>query len=176
MRLKQKSTKTKNCIINYARYMHHAKKSFHMVYVGTCDCYGNIKIKTLIYNQHIKAMTLQKFLTAKRKRLYSLTTFCELLHPCCYWGTKLYITFPCCVMSRLHIGKTSLEQDQIKDTHDPRSQCNQRKSKCSERQQRWRAWGHSEPLSRGFGGRRLLRKSLGSKEHLDWLQIDLNVG
>ena len=37
-----------------------------------------------------------------------------------------------------------------------------------------RAWG-SEPLSRGFRGWRPLRKFLGSKEHLDWLKINLNV-
>ena len=35
MRLKMKSTKTKN----------YAKKSFLMVYGGTYDCYENIKIK-----------------------------------------------------------------------------------------------------------------------------------
>ena len=30
-------------------------------------------------------------------------------------------------------------------------------------------------LQRGFRGRSLLTKFLGSKEHLDWLKIDLNV-
>ena len=35
--------------------------------------------------------------------------------------------------------------------------------------------GHCEPLSKGFKGRNPLRKFLGSKEHLDWLKIDLNV-
>ena len=33
----------------------------------------------------------------------------------------------------------------------------------------------SEPLSRGFRGQSCLRKFLGSKEHLDWLKIDLNL-
>ena len=33
----------------------------------------------------------------------------------------------------------------------------------------------SEPLSRGFRGQSPLRKYLGSKEHLDWLKIDLNA-
>ena len=35
--------------------------------------------------------------------------------------------------------------------------------------------GGSEPLSRGFRGWSPLRKLLGSKEHLDWLKIDLNA-
>ena len=33
----------------------------------------------------------------------------------------------------------------------------------------------SQPLSRRFRGRSSLWKFLGSKEHLDWLKIDLNV-
>ena len=33
----------------------------------------------------------------------------------------------------------------------------------------------SEPLGRGFRRWSPLRKFLGSKEHLDWLKIDLNV-
>ena len=35
--------------------------------------------------------------------------------------------------------------------------------------------GGSEPLSRGFRGWSPIRKFLGSKEHLDWLKIDLNT-
>ena len=35
--------------------------------------------------------------------------------------------------------------------------------------------GCSEPLSRGFMGKRPLRKFLCSKEHLDWPKIDLNA-
>ena len=35
--------------------------------------------------------------------------------------------------------------------------------------------GGSEPLSRGFRGWSPIRKFLGSKEHLDWLKIDLNA-
>ena len=35
--------------------------------------------------------------------------------------------------------------------------------------------GHSEPLSRRFEGRSSLRKFLGSKKHLDWPKIALNV-
>ena len=44
--LKQKSTKSKNYVKIYARYKHCAKKHVcWMVYVGTYDCYENIKIK-----------------------------------------------------------------------------------------------------------------------------------
>ena len=35
--------------------------------------------------------------------------------------------------------------------------------------------GGSEPLSRGFRGWSPLRKLLGSKEHPDWLKIDLKM-
>ena len=35
--------------------------------------------------------------------------------------------------------------------------------------------GGSEPLNRGFRGWSPIRKFLGSKEHLDWLKIDLNT-
>ena len=35
--------------------------------------------------------------------------------------------------------------------------------------------GGSEPLNRGYRGWSPLRKFLGSKEHLDWLEIDLNL-
>ena len=35
--------------------------------------------------------------------------------------------------------------------------------------------GRSEPLNGGFRGQSSLRKFLGSKEHLAWLKIDLNV-
>ena len=35
--------------------------------------------------------------------------------------------------------------------------------------------GRSEPLSREFRGWSPIRKFLGSKEHLDWLKIDLNT-
>ena len=35
--------------------------------------------------------------------------------------------------------------------------------------------GGSKPLSRGFRGWSPIRKSLGSKEHLDWLKKDLNL-
>ena len=45
VRLKQKSMKTKNYIINYARYTMLKHSFFLMVYVRTCDCYENIEIK-----------------------------------------------------------------------------------------------------------------------------------
>ena len=35
--------KSKNYIINYGRYT--AKKSFLMLYIGTYECYENIKIR-----------------------------------------------------------------------------------------------------------------------------------
>ena len=35
--------------------------------------------------------------------------------------------------------------------------------------------GWSEPLNRGFKGWSPLKKLFGSKEHLDWLKIDLNA-
>ena len=68
---------------------------------------------------------------------------------------------------------------QIKDRHDPRSK-NQRKSKCSKRQQSWglegeEVWWSSDTLSRDFRGQSPLGKILGSKENLDWLKIDLNM-
>ena len=34
---------------------------------------------------------------------------------------------------------------------------------------------HSEPLSKGCRGQSPLRKFEGSREHLDWLKIDLNM-
>ena len=34
---------------------------------------------------------------------------------------------------------------------------------------------HSEPLSEGCRGQSPLRKFEGSREHLDWLKIDLNM-
>ena len=36
-------------------------------------------------------------------------------------------------------------------------------------------WGHTEHLSWGFRGQNPQIKFLGSKKHLDWLQIDLNA-
>ena len=59
--------------------------------------------------------------------------------------------------------------------NDPRSKHNQQKNKHSERQRNWGVWGCCEPLSGGFRGQSPLRKFLGSKDHLDWLKIDLNV-
>ena len=54
-------------------------------------------------------------------------------------------------------------------THDPRSENNQQKSECNEHQQSWGIWGCSEtPVGP-------LKKFVGSKEHLNWLKIDLNA-
>ena len=54
-------------------------------------------------------------------------------------------------------------------THDPRNEYNQEKSECSKCQWSWGVWGCSEtPVGP-------LRKFLGSKEHLNWLKVDLNA-
>ena len=54
-------------------------------------------------------------------------------------------------------------------THDPRSEYNWQKSKCSKRQRSWGVWGCSETPAGP------LKKISGSKEHLNWLEIDLNA-
>ena len=46
----------------------------------------------------------------------------------------------------------------------------------SERHRSWGLWGCSESPSMDFRGSIPLRKVLGSKEHLDWLKLDLNTG
>ena len=58
--------------------------------------------------------------------------------------------------------------------HDPRSECNWWKSERRERQRSWVVWGVLRP-NQGFSGQSTLRKFLGSKEHIDWLKIDLNA-
>ena len=58
--------------------------------------------------------------------------------------------------------------------HDPRSKYNRRKSDRSEHQWSWGVWGGFWDPSGVFRGWRSLRKSLGSKEHRDWLKTDLN--
>ena len=49
----------------------------------------------------------------------------------------------------------------------PRSEYNWQKSECREHQRSWGLWGCSETPEVP------LRKLLGSKEHLNWLKIDL---
>ena len=51
-------------------------------------------------------------------------------------------------MSGMYTRKTSWKQDYIKNRYDPRSNHNPQKSKLSERQQSWGAWG----VWRGEGG------------------------
>ena len=75
-------------------------------------------------------------------------------------------------MSRIDIRKTSWEQDKIKDRYNPRSKHNQWKG---EHQQSRRILRCSKSLSGNFRGQDPLRKVLGSKEHLDWLKLDLNA-
>ena len=55
--------------------------------------------------------------------------------------------------------------------HDPKSEYNQWISERSELGSMGVFWDPSG----GFSGWSTLRKSLGSKEHLDWLKIDLNA-
>ena len=121
-----------------------------MVYVGTCDCYDNIKIKLWSTISILKPWQVDIF-GYKKKMIVKLTTFCIMLHPCCYW----YITFHILlsplnrlvtchfIMPRMYIIRTSWEHKQL---------------------------GGFEPLSRGLRERSPLRKFLGSKEHLDWLK------
>ena len=54
-------------------------------------------------------------------------------------------------------------------THDPRSEYNQQKSECSERQWNLGDWGYFETPAGP------LRKFLGFKEHQNWLKINLNA-
>ena len=65
----------------------------------------------------------------------------------------------------MHIRKTTWEQDQIKDRH----------ARVASIHGDEESGGHSKLLSRRFRGRSSLRKFLVSKEHLDWLKIDLNA-
>ena len=55
------------------------------------------------------------------------------------------------------------------------SKHNQWKSKHRVCQLSWDNWGCSEPVGTGFRGQSPLKKNLNSKEHLDWVKIDLNV-
>ena len=58
-----------------------------------------------------------------------------------------------------------------KNRYDPRSKHNQQKKELSDRQRSWGVWG--DALSPSVGA--LKRKFLDSREHLDWLKIDLNA-
>ena len=62
------------------------------------------------------------------------------------------------IMSRMYIITTSWKDNQRKSTVASTNGA-----------------GWSEPLSRRFKGWNPLRKYIGSKEHLDWLEIDLNT-
>ena len=59
--------------------------------------------------------------------------------------------------------------------HGPRSEYNQWKSECSERQWSWGVWRCSETPAGVLVGWSTLRKFLGSKGYLDWLKIDFNA-
>ena len=154
--------------------IHLAKKSFHIFYVGTCGTVIRTS-KSLIYSQRIKTVTLQRFLTIKRKWSQSLTKFCKLLHPYCfiYRGIPNNILLlsadrlvSCCfIMSRLKKGM--IPGVNIRGKASPAG---------INRAGGSRGWWCSETLSRDFRGHSPLSKLLGSKEHQDWLKIDLNMG
>ena len=63
VRLKQKSTKTKNYVINYARYT--MLKNHFLWFTLGCVTVMRIQNKTLIFNQHSKSMAHINFLLHK---------------------------------------------------------------------------------------------------------------
>ena len=148
---------------NYARYILYAKTIFLMVYVGTYDCYENIKIKFWSTISILKPGNFRNFYLQKEND-------CKVAH-CCYWGYQIILLswlnrlVSCCViMARIYVRKTSSEQNYIKDRHDPRSKHNQWKSNCSKNQWSCGGWEeHPETFSRGFGGLSPLKKIFGSK-------------
>ena len=77
-------------------------------------------------------------------------------------------------MSTMYIIKPSWEKRLKVDTI-PQVNIIYRKASVVSANETGGSGGHCEPLSKGFKGRNPLRKFLGSKEHLDWLKIDLNV-
>ena len=70
--------------------------------------------------------------------------------------------------------KTSWVKDQLNNRYDPRSKHNQHKREPSKHQWSWGSGGALSPLAEVLGAEPP-DKFLGSKEHLDWLKIDLNV-
>ena len=121
-------------------------------------------------------MTLQKFLTTKRKWLESLTKFKKLFDPYCfiYWGIPNNILLfladrlvSCCfIMSR---EKTDMTPGVNIIGKASATSINRAQGLGGG------GSGGSATLSRDFRGQSPLRKLLGSKEHLDWLKIDLNA-
>ena len=59
--------------------------------------------------------------------------------------------------------------------HAPKIKYNWPKNEFSEHPRSWEIWRFSETPAKGFRGRSALRKFLGSKEHADWLKIELNA-
>ena len=114
-----KSLKTKNYVTNYARYAT-LKKSFLMVYIGTYDCYENIKTKLWSTISILKPWHY-KILTTKRKWLQSLTKFCKFCNLLFYLPrdnqTIYYFSWLNRLISyhfnmlRMYIRKASSEQD-----------------------------------------------------------------
>ena len=125
-----------------------------MVYIGTCDCYENIK--RIIFNYHIKAMTHRNFLLQKESDCKVQLHFVK----CCALVVTEGYHILLSPLNRLVTCHFSMSRMYIRTSWEH----NQRKRKCS-----INGDGGSEPLRRRFRGLCPLRNFLGSKEYLDWL-------
>ena len=128
-----------------------------MVFIGMCDSYENIKIR-LTCNQHIKSMTGRNFSLQQENNCKVQLRFVKCCTLVVTEGYRLLLSplnrLVTChfTMSRMYIIRTSWEHNQ------------QKRSVAS-----INGAGGSEPLRRGLRGQRPLRKFLGSKEYLGWL-------
>ena len=102
--------------------------------------------------------------------LYSLTETATQIHKQCNEFLHSFFKQDCFEKKCLWVAGF-LQSDALyaSITHDSRSEYNQQKSECSEGQWSWWIWGCFETPSGP------LRKFLGSKDHLNWLKIDLNA-
>ena len=123
VRLKQKSTKTKNYVINYARYTT-LKNHFLWFTLGRVTVI-RISDKTLIFNQHIKSMARRNFSLQKENDCKFQLRFVKCCTLVVTEGYHILLSplnrLVTChfIMSRRYIIRTSWEH-------------NQRKRKCSE--------------------------------------------
>ena len=122
-----------------------------MAYVGTWDCYKNIKMKPWFTISILKPQHIEIF--------RSSTMFCKMLHTWCYWGIS-YITF-----SAEHISHMPRMYSQGCISPEPAGNIISWKGSVASINRT----GESEPFRRGFRGQRSLRKFLGSREYLDQL-------
>ena len=120
-----------------------------MVYVGTCDCYENIKIKLWSTISILEPWRVRIF-RYKRKMILKLTTFCKMFHACKILHARL-VTWHF-IMSRSISGKPARNIISWKGSVPSVNGA-----------------GGSDPLRRGLRRRSPLRKSWGSKEYLEWL-------